>query len=229
VNARQLTPEDAIEVVTRAAGGTPLAVLADQYGVDVREVKTAVDKARTARAASGRPQFVAPVSALVNGGAPAGAVPRAPATAAKRPEPAPAVQPAVKTAPEPVRKKVDQADLMDTDELVEWGRGAGINRAAMLAQRVSTAAEELRAMMRRRGEIDEKKSKVAQVEEMLRQARAELAIASGARVPPALAKRRGSGTSTATIREWARANGYQVKDLGLLPRPIVEAYQRAHS
>lgn len=34
--------------------------------------------------------------------------------------------------------------------------------------------------------------------------------------------------SEPTIREWARAQGLEVKDRGLIPRHIVEAYKLAH-
>lgn len=158
---------------------------------------------------------------------------RADANRASRPVPqGVSARPTARVTPPPVapasKPRVDGADLMDIEELLAWADGAGVNRAGMLAERIRAAAEELRAMAKRRGEIDEHKSKIAQLEAALAKERAALAEASGGRV--------GAGKSTATapkgetakIRAWALENGYEVRPLGLIAKPVVEAYRRAH-
>lgn len=40
--------------------------------------------------------------------------------------------------------------------------------------------------------------------------------------------RAAAGSDTATIREWARANGFQVSDRGRISAEVREAYERAH-
>lgn len=37
-----------------------------------------------------------------------------------------------------------------------------------------------------------------------------------------------SGSETSVIREWARANGYDVNDRGRIPAAVVEAYEAAN-
>lgn len=44
----------------------------------------------------------------------------------------------------------------------------------------------------------------------------------------ATARRSGGTDRTADIREWARANGYQVSDRGRIASNIVQAYDAAH-
>lgn len=39
---------------------------------------------------------------------------------------------------------------------------------------------------------------------------------------------RGGGTDAGTVREWARANGYEVSERGRVPGRVLEAYQAAH-
>lgn len=39
---------------------------------------------------------------------------------------------------------------------------------------------------------------------------------------------RGSGDSPAVVRQWARANGYEVNERGRIPAGLVAAYRAAH-
>ncbi|MFC4032286.1 Lsr2 family protein [Streptomyces polygonati] len=36
------------------------------------------------------------------------------------------------------------------------------------------------------------------------------------------------GRDTATIRAWAKDNGFEVNDRGRVPAPVIEAYEKAH-
>lgn len=56
------------------------------------------------------------------------------------------------------------------------------------------------------------------------------AYVGGARRVGSSKPRRSSGTngSTKAVREWARANGYEVSDRGVIPTEIKEAYAAAH-
>lgn len=40
--------------------------------------------------------------------------------------------------------------------------------------------------------------------------------------------KKGSGTNSAEVREWARSNGYEVPDRGRVPREITEAFEAAN-
>lgn len=222
MSARQLSPDECIGVVARAAAHVPLAVIADEYGVSVEQVKAAVDRARAARAASGRPQLPPPSTGAVNGTVRA-AVIAAPVAKTGRTAAAEAAVTAVK-------KQLDTGDLYTIEELVDWGRTIGITRAATLAERVESAAGELRPMLARREEIDERKAEVAAAEEALRAARAALAQASGTRIPAAASRASASngGSSTAAIRSWALEHGYDVKPRGLLPGHVIDAYNAVH-
>ena len=59
-------------------------------------------------------------------------------------------------------------------------------------------------------------------------------VIAGRRVGPRSGRRRGRGRSAGgdgsarEVREWARANGYQVSDRGRVPSEVVEAYRAAH-
>jgi hypothetical protein len=203
LRARQLTPDEVILVVSRHASGVPIALIADQFDVPNEVVKAAIDKAKAARAA--RNGTTLPVAAP------------APVPAAVMPEPA-AAAPVVD---EP-KKRIDPADLYSYEELAEWGDDASINRARMLAERVRGAAEELRAMVRRRGEIDAQRAKIAEAERVLLEARNALAEITGGR---------GGNTmpgETAAIREWAIQHGHELSARGRIPADIVAAYRAAH-
>lgn len=205
LRARQLTPEESILAVSRHGNGVPVALIADQLGVPDEVVKAAIDKAKAARAA--RNGVTVPVAA-----------PSAPTVVAQRlAAAAAAAEPAAEA---PVR--VDPADLHSIEELCEWADDAGVNRAGMLAERIRIAAGELRAMLRRREEIDSRKAKIAEAERVLRDARAELAQITGGRT---------ANTPTgeaATIRKWAVDHGYEMPARGRIPVPIVAAYRAAN-
>lgn len=50
---------------------------------------------------------------------------------------------------------------------------------------------------------------------------------SRAKTPPTRARRRRGGDDLGAIRDWARANGYEVSDRGRLPSAVREAYAAA--
>lgn len=161
------------------------------------------------------------------------ALERADANRTARPVPAAVAAPtpvraAAPVPPAPRSKPSNESDLMDTEELLQWGADAGIHRAGMLAERIRTATGELRAMHKRRGLVTEKKAKIAALEAQLAKARGELAlISSGKSASKPGAKTPQRNGEAAQIRAWARENGYDVADLGKIAQPIVEAYHRA--
>lgn len=222
ITSRQLTPEEMIEAVSRVAGHVPVAVVADHLGVSPQVVVDAVARAKANRAARGVP--VAPqVEATPN--ARNGRGPDvAPASA---PTPPPRESAPTRTA---ALKSVDAADLATIEDLCKWADGAGVNRAVMLAERVRVASEELRSMLRRRDEIDVRRVKVVEAEQVLAQARAELAEITGSK-KDLRSPRSGPviGASTAEIRAWAVKNGYDVQPRGLPSHTVIGAYHAAHA
>jgi uncharacterized membrane protein len=51
----------------------------------------------------------------------------------------------------------------------------------------------------------------------------------GARTRGRAAATRSSGGNTAKVREWARANGYEISDRGRVPANILTAYEQANN
>jgi hypothetical protein len=222
LKGRQLTPAEVIQAVSRHATGVPIALIADQLGVPDEIVKTAIDKAKAARAA--RNGATLPVAAPATSKAAASRDAEQPEPAPDNPEPEPGE--ASPVDPEPEKPNVDPADLLSYEELAEWADDAGLQRAATLAERMRSAAEELRAMLHRRDEIEMRKSVVEVLERQLQTARAELASVAS---PKRTVHPGNGGSPTAEIRAWAVAQGYEVQVRGILPAQILAAFQAAHS
>jgi hypothetical protein len=198
-----LNPAEATAVLM-VRQGMPLAEAARVSGLTSEQITHARERADANRGARPMPPTVAP--------APTRSAPVAPVRA--RPEPS-------------LRRSVDAGDLLDIEELLGWADKAGVNRAAMLAERIRSATSELRSMAKRQGEIAQRKAIVAALEKQLAKARAELHESTGEKRRPADGAPARKG-ETAQIRAWAQANGYEVALLGRIPAPIVEAYHAAH-
>lgn len=217
---RQLTPDETIEAVTRVAAHVPVQVVADELGVSPEAVLSVVTRAKANRAARGlTPAPQAEATPRVRNGLDTDVPPT--------PAPNPPPQDSEPAEPDSVlvgQIDTDSADLFTYEELAEWGREIGINRAVILAERVTSSAEELRAMARRREEIQMRQSVIVVLERQLATARGELVDFTGNQRPA-----RRAGTNTSEIRAWAIANGHDVQARGLLPNTVIHAYRAAHT
>ncbi|MEV7657910.1 histone-like nucleoid-structuring protein Lsr2 [Streptomyces anulatus] len=115
-------------------------------------------------------------------------------------------------------------------ELLDW---AAAHPAAAVRNRAARITADLAELTERR----EAEDRVAQARAELERAQEELrtvkartrttaaAAPTTARTGPGSGRTRGE---LAAIRTWARANGHQVADQGMVPRRVQEAYDAAH-
>ncbi|TVL88460.1 histone-like nucleoid-structuring protein Lsr2 [Streptomyces sp. SAJ15] len=132
------------------------------------------------------------------------------------------------------------ADIDDvaaaTEALLVWGekhasariQGKASKARALLAELVSLRTNE-RAVAAKEKEITLLRDRLAQAEKELRQVRAGRITSTVSPVPAAQgALPTRSKEDRAAIRAWARANGHEVADTGLIPKKIQDAYDAAH-
>ncbi|MFC9183353.1 histone-like nucleoid-structuring protein Lsr2 [Streptomyces globisporus] len=123
-------------------------------------------------------------------------------------------------------------------ELLDW---ATAHPAAQVRNRAARITADLAELTERRdteAEQREAEEKVARAKAELERAQAELrTVRASTRTTLAgtgpAAKRPGPGSGRsrqelAAIRAWARENGHQVADQGMVPRRVQEAYDAAH-
>ncbi|MFI2318380.1 hypothetical protein AMK17_37945 [Streptomyces sp. CB00072] len=119
-------------------------------------------------------------------------------------------------------------------ELLDW---ASAHPAAAVRNRANRITADLAELTERRdteAAQREAEEKVARAKAELERAQEELRnVKAGTRTTAAAptAARTGSGRSReelAAIRAWARENGHQVADAGMVPRRVQEAYDAAH-
>jgi len=121
-------------------------------------------------------------------------------------------------------------------ELLDW---ASAHPAAAVRNRAVRITADLAELTERRdteAAQREAEEKVARAKAELERAQEELrTVKAGTRTTAAAptAARTGSGSGRtreelAAIRSWARANGHQVADAGMVPKRIQEAYDTAH-
>ncbi|MFF5881038.1 histone-like nucleoid-structuring protein Lsr2 [Streptomyces californicus] len=120
-------------------------------------------------------------------------------------------------------------------ELLDW---AAAHPAAAVRTRATRITADLTELTERRDtEAAQRQAeeKVARIKADLERAQEELrTVKAGTRTTvaaPTAARTGGSGRTReelAAIRTWARANGHQVADLGMVPKRILEAYDAAH-
>ncbi|MFJ4710091.1 histone-like nucleoid-structuring protein Lsr2 [Streptomyces anulatus] len=121
-------------------------------------------------------------------------------------------------------------------ELLDW---AAAHPAAAVRNRANRITGDLAELTERRdteAAQREAEQKVARAKAELERAQEELrTVKAGTRTTAAAptSARTGSGSGRtreelAAIRTWARANGHQVADQGMVPRRVQEAYDAAH-
>ncbi|MFB7484463.1 histone-like nucleoid-structuring protein Lsr2 [Streptomyces anulatus] len=119
-------------------------------------------------------------------------------------------------------------------ELLDW---ASAHPAAAVRNRATRITADLAELTERRDTEAaqcEAEEKVARAKAELERAQEELrTVKAGTRTTAAAptAARTGSGRSReelAAIRAWARENGHQVADAGMVPRRVQESYDAAH-
>ncbi|MGP3990877.1 Lsr2 family DNA-binding protein [Streptomyces sp. 3N207] len=128
----------------------------------------------------------------------------------------------------------DLADRDGIEALLSWAKD---HPAAAIRNKAARIRSNLSELTARRAADDaqrEAAERVAQLKAELEQAQEQLrAVKSGGRTTapaavPAPATPRRSKEQLAAIRTWARANGYQVADAGVIRKTVVKAYDAAH-
>ncbi|WP_331738003.1 Lsr2 family protein (plasmid) [Streptomyces sp. NBC_00637] len=123
-------------------------------------------------------------------------------------------------------------------ELLDW---AAAHPAAGVRSRANRITADLSELSERRDseaaqrEAEEKvakaKADLEKAQEELRTVKAGTRTTTAAAAPTPIRAGLGSGRSReelAAIRTWARANGHQVADAGMVPKRVLEAYDAAH-
>ncbi|MFD5342977.1 histone-like nucleoid-structuring protein Lsr2 [Streptomyces anulatus] len=119
-------------------------------------------------------------------------------------------------------------------ELLDWATAHPAAAVRNRAVRITADLAELTERRDTEAAQREAEEKVARAKAELERAQEELrTVKAGTRTTAAAptAARTGSGRSReelAAIRAWARENGHQVADAGMVPRRVQEAYDAAH-
>ncbi|MFC9431649.1 histone-like nucleoid-structuring protein Lsr2 [Streptomyces sp. NPDC056987] len=123
-------------------------------------------------------------------------------------------------------------------KLLDW---AAAHPAAGVRSRAARITADLFALSERRDseaaqrEAEEKvakaKAELEKAQEELRTVKAGTRTTTAAAAPTPIRAGLGSGRTReelAAVRTWARANGHQVADAGMVPKRVLEAYDAAH-
>ncbi|MFB7552617.1 histone-like nucleoid-structuring protein Lsr2 [Streptomyces sp. NPDC056154] len=126
----------------------------------------------------------------------------------------------------------------EVQELLDW---AAAHPAASVRSRAARITADLSELTERREseaaqrEAEEKvakaKAELERAQEELRTVKAGTRITTAAAAPTPIRTGLGSGRTReelAAIRTWARANGHQVADAGIVRKVVLEAYDAAH-
>ncbi|GHH55652.1 Lsr2 family DNA-binding protein [Streptomyces candidus] len=126
----------------------------------------------------------------------------------------------------------------EVQQLLDW---ATAHPAASVRSRAARITADLSELSERRGseaaqrEAEEKvakaKAELERAQEELRTVKAGTRTTAAATAPTPIRTGLGSGRTReelAAIRTWARANGHQVADAGMVPKRVLEAYDAAH-
>lgn len=125
-----------------------------------------------------------------------------------------------------VQSDIDDVQAWAIEDLLKWADQDGRTRARTLAARTRLGVKELRDLAGRGEKVREAESQIQTLSAQLAAAKEALRLAKGQK-PPTTSAPKAKG-QTAVIRAWAKANGYQVADLGIIPGTIIEAYHAAH-
>ncbi|MFB7617801.1 histone-like nucleoid-structuring protein Lsr2 [Kitasatospora sp. NPDC056181] len=110
--------------------------------------------------------------------------------------------------------------------LITWGMQHTSGRMRRLAEQARTALADLQQAQRREEAIQAAEKRVEAARADLANAERALRAAKGTPAARSTAARP-DATETALIRSWARENGHPVAAVGLIPRPVVDAYRAA--
>ncbi|MFD3503937.1 histone-like nucleoid-structuring protein Lsr2 [Streptomyces sp. NPDC058642] len=126
----------------------------------------------------------------------------------------------------------------EVQELLAW---AAAHPAASVRSRAARITADLSELSERRDseaaqrEAEEKvakaKAELERAQEELRTVKAGTRTTTAATAPTPIRTGLGSGRTReelAAIRTWARANGHQVADAGIVPKRVLQAYDAAH-
>ncbi len=123
-------------------------------------------------------------------------------------------------------------------ELIDWAAAhptAGVrSRAARITADLSELSERRDSEAAQReaeAKVAKAKAELEKAQEQLRTVKAGTRTAAAATAPTPIRTGLGSGRireELAAIRTWARANGHQVADAGMMRKTVLEAYDAAH-
>lgn len=116
-------------------------------------------------------------------------------------------------------------------ELLDWASAHPAAAARSRSVRITADLAELTERRDSEAAQREAEEKVARAKAELERAQEELRTRATAAATAAIRPGSGSGRSReelAAIRSWARENGHQVADAGMVPKRIQEAYDTAH-
>ncbi|THA28265.1 hypothetical protein E4198_00175 [Streptomyces sp. RKND-216] len=120
--------------------------------------------------------------------------------------------------------------LRDLIEALAWGEQHDTKKARNLAARARRALTDLVQLRHEETAIAQAREEVAALKKQLADAEAKLrTVRTGGRTTAPATAAAGDGARTReerrAIREWARAQGHQVADRGLLPSHLITAYR----
>lgn len=138
-----------------------------------------------------------------------------------------AIPPAASPAPDTVAPQAP-APLTGTEELLAWGEQHTSSRVQTLAARARTSLAELAQARGKEQAVAAIEARVKELQEQLAKAQSELRETKTGSAPPAAAEAsKYSREDRTRIRQWARQNGHEVADTGIIPRRIYDAYETA--
>jgi hypothetical protein len=143
------------------------------------------------------------------------------------PKPSPLVRPAPQSSPSASEPSPEPDPV---EQLLAWAETAGASRAAGLAVRIRTQLKELTALREQHQATAQERALIETLEAQLAEARNRLRGLTGSAGPRRTSTATGTPkTESGRIRAWARENGYEVGAIGIIAKPIVEAYWAAHA
>jgi polyhydroxyalkanoate synthesis regulator phasin len=124
-----------------------------------------------------------------------------------------------------------RAALRELIEALAWGEQHDAKKARNLAARARRALTDLVQMRHEETAVAQAREEVAELKKQLADAEAKLRTVRTGRASATAAASDGAGSKEErrAIRVWARAQGHQVADRGLLPGHLVTAYRNRNT
>lgn len=138
--------------------------------------------------------------------------------------------PSLKAAPAPAAEPSTPAPSASSyaADLIAWGEAHTASRVQTLAARARTALAELAQTRDKEQAVATAEARVKRLQDQLAKAQAELRETKGSGTPAAAAQAHSySLEERKRIREWARQNGHEVAERGIIAQHIVDAYEAA--